>query len=164
MAPQKRQVICACPVVPVHCITRNHAVYCSMFFASALSERRRRISIWDRMFRFFSGLMKPKNAILGNESAGQIEAVNKGVRSFSVGDKVFGFYGGTFGAHAQYIVLSEDAPLATIPEQMTYEEAARHLSFDRFGLLDPKSVPRQNLRERCSRRATACGLSFHCCS
>jgi NADPH:quinone reductase-like Zn-dependent oxidoreductase len=60
--------------------------------------------------RFWSGLMKPKNAILGNEFAGQIEAVGKSVTSFGVGDRVFGYNDVTFGAHAEYMVMPEKAP------------------------------------------------------
>ena len=52
--------------------------------------------------RFFYGLTRPKNTILGNEFAGTIEAVGKGVTSFTVGDPVFGYDDATFGAHAQY--------------------------------------------------------------
>jgi len=50
--------------------------------------------------RFFSGLFKPKNKILGNEFAGEIEAIGKDVTLFKIGDKVFGFSEIRFGAHA----------------------------------------------------------------
>jgi len=90
--------------------------------------------------RFFSGLMKPKNAILGNEFAGQIEAVGKGVTSFGVGDRVFGFNGVTFGAHAEYMVMPEEAPLATMPEHMTYEEAAPSLEGSHYALSDIRAA------------------------
>lgn len=90
--------------------------------------------------RFFSGLMKPKNTILGNEFAGQIEAVGKDVTSFSVGDKVFGFNGVNFGAHAEYMVMPEEAPLATMPEHMTYEEAAPSLEGSHYALNDIRAA------------------------
>ena len=38
--------------------------------------------------RFFSGLFRPKNQILGNEFAGEIEAVGKDVKLFQTGDKI----------------------------------------------------------------------------
>jgi NADPH:quinone reductase-like Zn-dependent oxidoreductase len=41
--------------------------------------------------RFFSGLTKPRVAILGGEFAGVVEAVGRDVTSFEVGDNVFGY-------------------------------------------------------------------------
>lgn len=84
--------------------------------------------------RFFSGLVRPKYSILGSEFAGQIEAIGKGVSSFEVNDRVFGFSGVTFGAHAEYMVMSEEAPLTRIPEAMTYEEAAPGLEGSHYAL------------------------------
>jgi NADPH:quinone reductase-like Zn-dependent oxidoreductase len=74
--------------------------------------------------RFFSGLLKPKNQILGCEFAGQVETVGKNVSSFVVGDKVFGFNGSKFGAHAEYMTVLEDSAISTIPEDMSYMDAA----------------------------------------
>lgn len=72
--------------------------------------------------RFFSGLFKPKYIILGNEFAGDVEAVGAGVTTFKIGDKVFGFSGKTFGAHAQYITAKQDGPVAAMPVNLSYEE------------------------------------------
>jgi NADPH:quinone reductase-like Zn-dependent oxidoreductase len=74
--------------------------------------------------RFFSGLIRPRVMILGNEFAGKVEAVGSGVRSFKVGDKVFGYNEGAFGAHAEYMSIPEDGSLATMPQGLTYAEAA----------------------------------------
>lgn len=41
--------------------------------------------------RFFSGLFRTKNKILGNEFAGGIEAIGKDVKSLHTGDRVFGY-------------------------------------------------------------------------
>ena len=76
------------------------------------------------IMRFFTGLFKPKIPILGTEFAGNIEAVGKDVMSFKVGDKVFGFDDGGLSSHAQYITLSENKALTTIPNNVTYEQAA----------------------------------------
>lgn len=77
--------------------------------------------------RFFSGLAKPKNTILGNEFAGKIEAVGKDVKSFKAGDKVFGYDDVKFGGHAEYKVMPADSMVATIPDKMTYKEVAPSL-------------------------------------
>jgi NADPH:quinone reductase-like Zn-dependent oxidoreductase len=74
--------------------------------------------------RFFSGLTKPKRTILGSEFAGDVEAIGGGVTSFEVGDRVFGFSENRFGAHAEYLAMAEGGPLATMPTNVTYEEAA----------------------------------------
>lgn len=74
--------------------------------------------------RIVSGLTGPKATILGSEFAGVIEAIGSGVTSFEVGDKVFGYSEGPFGAHAEYMVMPEDGPLTTMPANVTFEEAA----------------------------------------
>jgi NADPH:quinone reductase-like Zn-dependent oxidoreductase len=74
--------------------------------------------------RFFTGLIRPRVTVLGNEFAGEIESVGRGVTSFDVGDRVFGYSGRSFGAHAEYLVMPEDGLLATMPASLTYEEAA----------------------------------------
>jgi NADPH:quinone reductase-like Zn-dependent oxidoreductase len=74
--------------------------------------------------RFFSGLLKPKNQILGCEYAGQVEAIGKSISSFVVGDKVFGFNSSKFGAHAEYMTVPEESAISTMSEGITYQEAA----------------------------------------
>ena len=74
--------------------------------------------------RFVTGLIRPRKTILGTEFAGKIEAVGKDVMSFKVGDKVFGFSGNDFGAHAEYLTMPEEGVLTTMPVNMTYEGAA----------------------------------------
>jgi NADPH:quinone reductase-like Zn-dependent oxidoreductase len=73
--------------------------------------------------RFFAGLIKPKH-IPGVELAGEIEAVGNNVKTFSIGDRVFGSAGTGFGAHAQYKCLPEDGTLAEMPDGFTFGEAA----------------------------------------
>lgn len=76
------------------------------------------------IMRFFTGLFKPKNPVLGTEFAGRIEAVGKKVGSFKVGDRVFGFDDLGLGSHAQYLAIGEDKGLANMPANMTYAQAA----------------------------------------
>ena len=63
-------------------------------------------------------------AILGNEFAGVVEAIGEGVTRFAVGDRVFGVDQRTFGTNAELMVTREKAPIATMPEGMTFDEGA----------------------------------------
>src|SRR5690242_15276713 len=74
--------------------------------------------------RLFTGLIRPRPAVLGTEFAGVVEAVGSGVTSFGVGDKVFGYNEGLFGAHAEYLSVPEDGSVATMPANVTYQQAA----------------------------------------
>ena len=65
--------------------------------------------------RFLTGLIRPRATVLGTEFAGVVEAVGSGVMSFEVGDKVFGYNEGPFGAHAEYMSIHEDGSVATMP-------------------------------------------------
>jgi NADPH:quinone reductase-like Zn-dependent oxidoreductase len=74
--------------------------------------------------RLATGVRRPRHPILGSEFAGRVEAVGSQVSDLAAGDEVFGFSGGTFGAHAQYLVIPADGPVATIPAGLTYDEVA----------------------------------------
>lgn len=74
--------------------------------------------------RFFTGLFKPKFPTTGTDFAGKIEAVGKNISTFKVGDKVWGFNDIGYGTHAQYITVSENSPMLTIPDNITYQQAA----------------------------------------
>jgi NADPH:quinone reductase-like Zn-dependent oxidoreductase len=74
--------------------------------------------------RLLTGLRRPKQRILGSELAGEVVAVGAAVRSFAIGDRVFGVKAWTLGAHAEYICMRESGALAPMPVGMTFEEAA----------------------------------------
>jgi NADPH:quinone reductase-like Zn-dependent oxidoreductase len=84
--------------------------------------------------RLFTGLRRPRVTVLGNEFAGEVEAVGRGVTSFQVGDRVVGYNGTRFGAHAEYLAMPEDGSVATIPANLTYEEAAASTEGSHYAL------------------------------
>jgi NADPH:quinone reductase-like Zn-dependent oxidoreductase len=75
------------------------------------------------MARLYFGLRKPRIKILGSYFAGDIQSVGADVKSFKMDDQLFGI-SATFGAHAEYICLSDKGALTKMPANMSYEEAA----------------------------------------
>jgi NADPH:quinone reductase-like Zn-dependent oxidoreductase len=74
--------------------------------------------------RFFSGLFRPKNPVLGCEFSGIVESAGDAVTRFKPGDQVYGFNDARFGAHAEYMCLPEDAAVSKVPEGMSLRTAA----------------------------------------
>ncbi|MFC9843030.1 alcohol dehydrogenase catalytic domain-containing protein [Streptomyces sp. NPDC060223] len=60
--------------------------------------------------RMLTGPARPRRTVLGTEYAGVVEAAGSGVTSFTVGDRVFGYNGGAFGTHAEYLSVPQDGP------------------------------------------------------
>lgn len=76
------------------------------------------------LWRFVLGLRRPRMRTLGVELAGEVEAVGSAVRQFQAGDEVFGQPSRYFGAHAEYVCVSERAAVAHKPAGMSFDEAA----------------------------------------
>jgi NADPH:quinone reductase-like Zn-dependent oxidoreductase len=90
--------------------------------------------------RLFSGLFKPKFGILGNEFAGIIDAVGKDVKLYHVGDKVFGYNDTKFGAHAEFMTIAETDAITTIPNDVTFEQAAPITEGAHYALCDIRAA------------------------
>ena len=84
--------------------------------------------------RAFSGLIRPKVTVLGTEFAGVVAAVGPGVISFTVGDRVFGYNEDRWGAHAQYLTIPQDGPIASIPATVSFDQAAASTEASHYAL------------------------------
>jgi len=84
--------------------------------------------------RFLTGLIRPRVTVLGGEFAGVVEAVGSRVTSFKVGDRVFGYSEGSWGAHAEYLSMPADGPLAAMPANVTFEEVAPSTEGSQYAL------------------------------
>jgi NADPH:quinone reductase-like Zn-dependent oxidoreductase len=77
--------------------------------------------------RLMIGATNPRGKILGQEFAGEVEAVGKDVTRFQLGDRVYGSTGLALGAHAEYIRLpaaADKSALAKIPANLSDDAAA----------------------------------------
>ncbi len=72
--------------------------------------------------RLMFGLFRPKNRVPGSMFAGRVVAIGAGVSQFAVGDDVFGST--EHSAQAEFLVVSADSPVARMPDNFDYEEAA----------------------------------------
>ena len=71
--------------------------------------------------RLMSGLLKPKNKVLGIDLAGRVEAIGANVKQFQPDDEVFGST--SHGCFAEYVCVSESQVIAK-PVNLTFEQAA----------------------------------------
>ena len=74
--------------------------------------------------RFWSGLLRPKNPVLGCEYAGIVESVGSRVTEFAPGDRVFGYNDERFGGNAEYVLAKQTDAVVKIPEGISFDTAA----------------------------------------
>jgi NADPH:quinone reductase-like Zn-dependent oxidoreductase len=74
--------------------------------------------------RAFAGLTKPKHPTLGTDFAGVIVDIGGDVTALTVGQRVFGFDDARFGGHGAFLARRAAAALGTIPDDVSFEEAA----------------------------------------
>src|SRR5438105_3818052 len=100
-------------------------IYATTVTAGDCEIRALKVPIALRLpLRIYLGRMRPRPVILGQELAGEIEAVGKEVTRFREGDQVFGWTGLRLGAYAECTRLPEIGVLLIKPSNMSYEEAA----------------------------------------
>jgi len=78
-------------------------------------------------FRIMIGILKPRNKIIGQVFAGEIEQIGKNIKNFKSGDKVYGLTGFSLGAYADYKTMKEinskQGCVSLMPENLSFEEA-----------------------------------------
>jgi NADPH:quinone reductase-like Zn-dependent oxidoreductase len=82
--------------------------------------------IWVPM-RLGFGIRKPRRRVLGQDLAGDVEAIGTEVKSLRTGDRVFATTGISLGAYAEYIRLREHpqtGAITTMPANLDYPDAA----------------------------------------
>lgn len=78
------------------------------------------------IMRFVLGFLKPRKIILGTDFAGEVIAIGKNVKSFRIGDNVFGFNDTGSESQAEYMTMVEK-DVFLIPENINYKQAAASL-------------------------------------
>jgi len=76
------------------------------------------------MGRLALGITGPRQPVLGTELAGEVVQTGSAVANFQVGDQVFAFPGARMGCHAEYRCVAATGPVAKMPPNLSYEQAA----------------------------------------
>src|SRR4051812_12007447 len=93
------------------------------------ADYRFRASVFPRIFwlpgRLMIGLFRPRDAILGMDFSGVVEATGSRVTRFRRGDRVFGATSPQRrGAHAEYVALPESGAIVHKPACLSDVQAA----------------------------------------
>lgn len=111
-------------LIRVRAVSVNYGDVIARNFKNISPEEFNMPFLFWLLARFAFGLSKPKQKILGNTFAGEVEVAGTDVKLFKAGDKVFGFTGEQMGAYTEYLCVPENSILAAAPSNMTFEEAS----------------------------------------
>lgn len=78
------------------------------------------------IMRFILGFFKPKQLVLGTDFAGEIIAVGSSIKTFAIGDSVFGFQDIGIQSQAEYLKTTE-RHIYKIPNGINYKHAVSSL-------------------------------------
>lgn len=73
------------------------------------------------------GLVRPRKIIIGTDFAGQVVEIGKNINAFHLNQRVFGFTDMGLESQAEYIVLKPKDNILTIPENISFRQAAASL-------------------------------------
>lgn len=73
------------------------------------------------------GFSTPKIETLGTVFTGEVVVVGANVKSFKAGDRVFGSTEMKMGTHAEYVAIKEKDAILSLPDTVTYADAASHV-------------------------------------
>lgn len=73
------------------------------------------------------GLVRPRKIIIGTDFAGQVVEIGKNINAFHINQRVFGFTDMGLESQAEYIVLKPKDNILTIPENISFRQAAASL-------------------------------------
>jgi NADPH:quinone reductase-like Zn-dependent oxidoreductase len=86
------------------------------------------------LMRLITGWPKPNLKTTGSDFAGTVEAVGTKVNKFKPGDLIFGFNDSGLPTHAVYMTISAKTPMATIPPNISYQQAAASIEGAHYAL------------------------------
>jgi len=107
-------------------IPKDHEVLIKVYATTVNRTDCANLTAKPFIMRFVLGLFKPRKTILGTDFAGKVESTGENVKSFSTGDKVFGFIDTGAQSQATYIITKVEN-LFLIPEKIDYKQAAASL-------------------------------------
>lgn len=86
--------------------------------------------------RLFAGPFRPRLRVLGSDFTGVVESIGQDVDRFRAGDRVWGVSGTGMRAHAEYIVVADDAILEPLPPGLDPVDAAALIDATALSFLD----------------------------